>query len=238
MAGAAAAAAAGLIRPARAVGGDAVIGLSNGYFGTEWRNQMIAGAQQQFDGYKAKGLAGKLVVQQAGADVNQQIQDIRNMIRQGVAVIAMNPNSPVALNGVVNEAKRAGIPVISFDQAITNPYAINVAVDHYQWGQRYAEWIAKTLDGRGKVVVMDGIPGHPATRPPKRAGKPRSTPSSSIPASRSSGPATACGTTPRRIARWRPCSRRSPGSTALLSRTPWASASCAPSRMRAATSPS
>ena len=163
------AAAAALARPARAAGSDAAIGLSNGYFGTEWRNQMIAGAQQQFDGYKSQGLAGKLIVQQAGADVNQQIQDIRNMIRQGVAAIAMNPNSPVALNGVVNEAKRAGIPVISFDQAITNPYAINVAVDHYQWGQRYAEWIAKSLDGRGKVVVMDGIPGHPAAETRRKA---------------------------------------------------------------------
>jgi ribose transport system substrate-binding protein len=109
MIGGAAAVTAGLVRPARAAS-DAVIGLSNGYFGTEWRNQMIAGAQQQFDGYKSEGMAGSLVVQQAGADVNQQIQDIRNMIGQGVAVITMNPNSPVALNGVVNEAKRAKIP--------------------------------------------------------------------------------------------------------------------------------
>ena len=209
------AAAAALARPARAAGSDAAIGLSNGYFGTEWRNQMIAGAQQQFDGYKAQGLAGKLVVQQAGADVNQQIQDIRNMIRQGVAVIAMNPNSPVALNGVVNEAKRAAIPVISFDQAITNPYAINVAVDHYQWGQRYAEWIAKTLDGRGKVVVMDGIPGHPAAETRRKA---------------------AFDTFKRHPGIEIVWSGYGPGGTAHASRTPWASACCAPYRTRAATS--
>src|SRR5689334_11388059 len=57
--GAAAAMAAGLagIRPSvAAAGSGAVIGLSNGYFGTEWRNQMIEGAQLQFDEYKAKGL--------------------------------------------------------------------------------------------------------------------------------------------------------------------------------------
>ena len=155
-------------RKARAAS-DAVLGLSNGYFGTEWRTQMIAGAQEQFDTYKAGGLAGKLVVQQAGADVNQQIQDIRNMIREGVAAITVNANSPVALNGVINEAKRAGIPVVSFDQAVTNPYAVNVTVDHYAWGKRYAAWIAKTLDGRGKVVVMDGIPGHPAAEARRKA---------------------------------------------------------------------
>jgi ribose transport system substrate-binding protein len=171
MLGAAVAATAGLVGPrlARAAGSDAVVGLSNGYFGTEWRNQMVAGAQEQFDAYRAKGMAGKLVVQQAGADVNQQIQDIRNMIRQGVAAITVNANSATALNGVINEAKKAGIPVISFDQAVTNPYALNVTVDHYQWGKRYAEWIAKTLDGKGRVVVLDGIPGHPAAEARKKA---------------------------------------------------------------------
>ncbi len=168
-AGAATAAAVVRGRAARAASSDAVIGLSNGYFGTEWRNQMIAAAQEQFDGYKAEGKAGKLVVQQAGADVNQQIQDIRNMIRQGVAVITVNANSSVALNGVINEAKRANIPVVSFDQAVTNPYAVNVTVNHYEWGKRYADWIVTTLDGKGKVVVLDGIPGHPAAEARKKA---------------------------------------------------------------------
>ena len=150
-------------------GAETVIGLSNGYFGTEWRNQMVAAAQQQFDGYKAKGMASALVVQQAGADVNQQIQDIRNMIRQGVAVITMNANSATALNGVINEAKRANIPVVSFDQKVTNPYALNITVDHYTWGRRYAQWIADTLNGKGKVVVLDGIPGHPAAEARRKA---------------------------------------------------------------------
>ena len=56
-----------------------------------------------------------------------------------MAAITVNANAPVALNGVTNEAKRASIPVVSFDQAVTNPYAVNVTVDHYARGKRYAE---------------------------------------------------------------------------------------------------
>jgi ribose transport system substrate-binding protein len=169
-AGGAAAGVLGGTRMAFAAGGsDVTIGLSNGYFGTEWRNQMIAGAQEQFEIYKAAGKAGKLVVQQAGADVSQQIADIRNMIRANVSVITVNANSATALNGVINEAKQANIPVVSFDQRVTNPYAINVTVDHYTWGQRYAKWIAETLQGKGKVVVMDGLPGHPAAEARRKA---------------------------------------------------------------------
>jgi ribose transport system substrate-binding protein len=150
-------------------GSKIVIGLSNGYFGTEWRNQMIAGAKEQFEFYKSKGMAGQLIVQQAGADTNQQIQDIRNMIQQHVSVIMVNANSATALNGVFAEAHRANIPVVSFDQAVTSPYAVNVTVDHYEWGKRYAEWLAKALDGKGKIVVMDGIPGHPAAEARRKA---------------------------------------------------------------------
>jgi ribose transport system substrate-binding protein len=170
MAAGSAAAGALLLKSAQAAGGaDVTIGLSNGYFGSEWRNQMIAGAQDQFNKYKAEGKAGKLVVQQAGGDVNQQIADIRNMIRANVSVITMNANSAAALNGVISEAKLANIPVVSFDQRVTNPYAVNVTVDHYSWGQRYAKWIAETLQGKGKVVVMDGLPGHPAAEARRKA---------------------------------------------------------------------
>ena len=150
-------------------GSKIVVGLSNGYFGTEWRTQMIAGAKEQFDMYKSKGMAGQLIIQQAGADTNQQIQDIRNMIQQHVSVIMVNANSATALNAVLAEANKANIPVVSFDQAVTAPTAINVTVDHYSWGQRYAEWLAKALNGKGKIVVMDGIPGHPAAEARRKA---------------------------------------------------------------------
>ncbi len=145
------------------------IGLSNGYFGTEWRNQMVDGAKEQFEIYKSKGLANDLVVQQSGANTGQQIQDMRNMIRQKVGAIMVDANSATALNGVISEAQRNKIPIVSFDQAVSNKYAINVTVDHYKWGQRYAEWIAQQLNGQGNVVILDGIPGHPAAEARKKA---------------------------------------------------------------------
>lgn len=145
------------------------IGLSNGYFGTEWRNQMIDSAKEQFQTYKTKGIVANLVVQQSGANTGQQIQDMRNMIRQKVGTIMVDANSASALNGVISEAERGNIPVVSFDQAVSNKYAINVTVDHYKWGQRYAEWIAAQLNGKGNVAILDGIPGHPAAEARKKA---------------------------------------------------------------------
>jgi len=145
------------------------IGLSNGYFGTEWRNQMIDGAQEQFETYKAKGMANRLIVQQSGQNTGQQIQDIRNMIRQKVGAILVNANSATALNGVISEAQRSNIPVVSFDQEVTHPYAVNVTVEQYGWGKRYAEWIVENLGGKGNVIVLNGLAGHPGAEARKKA---------------------------------------------------------------------
>ncbi|MEJ2709666.1 MAG: substrate-binding domain-containing protein, partial [Anaerolineales bacterium] len=60
------------------------------------------------------------------------------------------------------------IPIISFDQAVTSPYAFNVTVDHYEWGKRYAQWLADALGGEGKIIMMDGLPGHPAAEARKK----------------------------------------------------------------------
>jgi ribose transport system substrate-binding protein len=114
-------------------------------------------------------MASRLEILHAGADVDQQVRDLRDMIRQGVTVITLNANSATALNGVINEAKRANIPVVAFDRKVTNPYALNITVDYYTWGQRYAQWIADTLKGHGKVVVLDGRPGHPAAEACRKA---------------------------------------------------------------------
>ncbi len=148
------------------------IGLSNGYFGTDFRTQMLKVAEQVFNEYKDSGKIdkeSKLIIQNAGGDINQQIQQFRNMINSGVNVIMVNANSATGLNGVIDEAKKAGIPVVSFDQAVTNPYAINITVDHYEWGKRYAEWMASTLKDQGKVVEVHGLPGHPASEDRKKA---------------------------------------------------------------------
>ena len=149
------------IRPGQAAE-PITIGLSNGYFGTEWRDQMIDASKTQFAQYESQGLAHKLIVQQAGPDTAAQIQDVRNMIRSRVNVLMIDANSATALTGVIHEAKRAKIPVIAFDQAVTDPYAINVGIDEYDWGKHYAEWIVTQLKGQGRVAVMDGVPGHPA----------------------------------------------------------------------------
>lgn len=138
------------------------IGISNGFVGSEWRTQMIAELQAANETYKAAGLTNDLVIESADTDVQGQTQQIRNLINRGVNAIIINPNSPDGLNPVIKEAKEAGIIVIAVDQEISAPEAINVVIDQTEWARMSATWLAEQLGGKGNVVVINGIAGHPA----------------------------------------------------------------------------
>ena len=141
---------------------DYKIGLSNGWVGSEWRTQMIEEAQAAAAAWKETGHNVEVVVQSANVDVPGQIAHIQNFINEGVNAIIINPNSPTAFDPIFAQAKEAGILVISTDAEVSSPDALYVGIDQKAWGAAGAEWLAKTLNGKGSVVAINGVAGHPA----------------------------------------------------------------------------
>ena len=138
------------------------IGVSNGFVGSEWRTQMFDNIKAVFAEYQKAGLVSELVIQSADADVPGQVQQIRNLINAKVDGIIINPNSQTALNPVIKEASDAGIKVVVVDQEVTSPNAVNVAIDQTEWARIKTRWLADALGGKGNIVVVNGIAGHPA----------------------------------------------------------------------------
>lgn len=141
---------------------DLKIGLSNGWVGSEWRTQMIDEAKAAAAAWTEKGQNVEVVVQSANVDVPGQIAHIRNFISEGVDAIIINPNSPTAFDPVFAQAKEAGILVISTDAEVSSPDATYVGIDQKAWGAAGAKWLAETLGGKGNVVAINGVAGHPA----------------------------------------------------------------------------
>jgi ribose transport system substrate-binding protein len=140
------------------------IGLSNGWVGSEWRTQMIDEATDAAKAWAAKGVTVKVIAQSANVDVPGQIATIRNFINQGVNAIIINPNSPTAFDPIFAQAKAKGILVIATDAEVSSKDAIYVGIDQKQWAMQSAEWLAKTLNGKGNVVAINGVAGHPANQ--------------------------------------------------------------------------
>ncbi len=141
---------------------DFTIGLSNGWVGSEWRTQMIEEAQAAAQAWKDQGVEIEVLVQSANVDVPGQIAHVRNFINEGVDAIIINPNSPTAFDPVFAQAKEAGILVISTDAEVSSPDAMYVGIDQKGWAEASAKWLAETLEGKGDVVAINGVAGHPA----------------------------------------------------------------------------
>lgn len=143
---------------------DLVIGLSNGWIGSEWRAQMIDEAEAAARAWAHRGVKVRAITQSANVDVPGQIAQIRNFIKQGVDAIIVNPNSPTAFDPIFARAKARGILVISTDAEVSSRDAIYVGIDQKAWAMQSAQWLAKTLNGKGNVVAINGVAGHPANQ--------------------------------------------------------------------------
>jgi ribose transport system substrate-binding protein len=140
------------------------IALSNGWVGSEWRTQMIEEAQAAAAAWAAAGIEIEVIVQSKNVDVQGQIADVRNFINEGVNAIIINPNSPTAFNPTFAQAKAAGITVLSTDGEIASPDAVFVGIDQKEWAKLSSKWLADKIGGKGTVVTMNGIAGHPANQ--------------------------------------------------------------------------
>ncbi len=133
-----------------------VVGVSNTLAGNGWRETMICSIKAQA---LASGQVEKVVVISKNGGPTEQIQDLQNLISQGVNVIIVNPSDPEKLNDVIKEATDRGITVIAVDSAVTAESAYVVTNDQTKWGELGAQWIADQIDGKGKVLYMRGIEG-------------------------------------------------------------------------------
>jgi len=138
------------------------IGVSNAFVASEYRTQMIEGIEEAYQEYHDQGILDRLVMENADADINGQIQQIRNLINQGVDAIIVNPNSATALNAVFQEAMDQGILVYAVDQAVETPGVRNVTISQQDLGAMSAEWFAQKVGDGARIVTVEGAAGNPA----------------------------------------------------------------------------
>ncbi|KXF74978.1 ribose ABC transporter substrate-binding protein [Paramesorhizobium deserti] len=134
---------------------------SESYMGNPWRVTFNDELKRLVEGAKSAGDVSEFVVSDSNGDVTQQISQIRAFIEQGCSVITTIAGSSTALNAVIEDAYKAGIPVITSAGAVTTPYAINVMHNQNLWGYQMGEGIAENLPDGGTILQVEGISGHP-----------------------------------------------------------------------------
>ena len=139
--------------------GNFVIGVSNTLAGNGWREQMICSVKAQA---LASGKVSKVIAISKNGGPTEQIQDLQNLISQGVNAIIVNPSDREKLNPVIQQATQKKIVVVAVDQAVSEPTAYVATNDQVAYGRLGAQWLADKLGGKGNVLYMRGIDGVPA----------------------------------------------------------------------------
>ena len=105
----------------------------------------------------ARELGAEVNVQDAGADVKEQISQIEYFINKQVDVIVVIARDCGALSDAIQKAQSAGISVISYDRMVNNANTdLYISFDNRKVGEIMAQALVNALPQGGDVFMIQG----------------------------------------------------------------------------------
>lgn len=104
---------------------------------------------------------------QAGGDIQKFNTQVNSFVAQGFDIILAYDDFGEQGLPALSKATKAGVTVVPY---ISNPggtpgedYVEFIDEHREEVGKTFAEWLNKTLDGKGDVIFLGGIPGNPSS---------------------------------------------------------------------------
>ncbi|MGB0140586.1 MAG: substrate-binding domain-containing protein [bacterium] len=105
-------------------------------------------------------VVGELLYADAQASADKQVPQVEDLLAQEPDALILVPMGAAALTAPVERAMAQGVPVILCASSVeTDNFVTEVGTNLYASGAGLAEYLAKRLNGKGKVLMMTGIPG-------------------------------------------------------------------------------
>ena len=137
------------------------VGFAQTESNNPWR---LAQTQSMKDEAAKRGW--QLVYTDAAGSAAKQVADVRSMIAQKVDVILLSPREEKPLIPAVMEAKNAGIPLFCIDRSVDpslakagRDYVAFIGSDFVKEGHMAAEAFAKAVNGKAKIIELQGTTG-------------------------------------------------------------------------------
>jgi ribose transport system substrate-binding protein len=106
----------------------------------------------------ASSIGAEVYITDARHDITKQINDVQDLIQKGIDILILNPTDSVGVEGAVAQAKKAGVIVVAVDAQAKGPIDSFVGSKNYDAGYQAGEYLAKVINGKGDVAILDGIP--------------------------------------------------------------------------------
>jgi ABC-type sugar transport system substrate-binding protein len=117
----------------------------------------------QLEGFKAAGKAmGVQTIAMAPAkqdNIEEQVKIIEDLLQRKVNGVAIHPSDSNGIVPVVEKAAAAGVPVVIIGTPANSEKPIlRTGVDYKQSGVDIGEAVAKRMNGKGNLVIIEGPP--------------------------------------------------------------------------------
>ncbi|URQ59573.1 sugar ABC transporter substrate-binding protein [Pantoea alhagi] len=148
--------------PAAVLAKDIQLGISMALFDDNFLTILRTAMQKEMDKNQVQGQ-----MEDAKGDVAQQLQQVQNFIGQGVDAIIVNPVDTNAVKPIMDQASKAGIPLIFVNrrpQAELTDKMAYVGSDSELAGRLQMEALAKAMNQKGNVAILMGDLASEATR--------------------------------------------------------------------------
>lgn len=136
------------------------IGYASSYAGNTWRAEGLKRlTEEMLPVYKEAGLIDEVIVTQSDLNDSRQIQQMRQLVDQGVDAIIVCCSNPVALNKAVEYAYDKGVVVFSYSGYLTSEKALNASSNYTLGGYEIAKALIEEAGGKGNFMLVSGIAG-------------------------------------------------------------------------------
>lgn len=124
----------------------------------DWRAAQVKQLEQAFSKYPEI----KFIYTDAGGSTAKQIQDIEDLVYQKVDLLITSPRDGKLMTPVISRIYKSGLPVVLITRNIQrNDYTSFVAPDDDEIARKAARYIAKQLNGKGRIVMLRGCQQQP-----------------------------------------------------------------------------
>ncbi|MCP1101419.1 ribose transport system substrate-binding protein [Aequitasia blattaphilus] len=93
---------------------------------------------------------------EAEEDKEAQEKLAMSLIQHNVDALATAPIDALGIPDYLLEAKKKGIPVVTYDSAFDNSDYAYIGIDNRKAGYKMAEYIAKTMNYQGEIGIVSG----------------------------------------------------------------------------------
>jgi ribose transport system substrate-binding protein len=142
------------------------VALADGWGGNYWRH--ITRAEFEDEASKCKNITDARYTD-AEFKPEKHIADIEGLIAQKYDVIVAFLDGGPAILKASREATSAGVAFVPYDTGDKFPgvvgkdYLDRATESQSEVGEQAAEWLVKTLGGKGNIIMFGGTPGNPMT---------------------------------------------------------------------------